>query len=232
MRRVLLLLTLLAALTLSTALASSLDVQADNLESWQMEASISVPTTTTTTTAPTYTAYYFRGSPKANKNDPFVPGQLDRTPTGEDNVQSKKLLPRVKTFEEEDDEDRYHVWQSPPVNSAAVPPYVITVKSAKVFAYQNGGTGDITVGLFACPGNAAPYSGAGTGCDLLTKATATGSGDLVEIPLPALAAPFTVAETERLRVKIVNDNDGTNDFFNVQWGYKSNRPSRVEIAPT
>jgi hypothetical protein len=213
-RRVGLLAALLLLLGLTTATAASFDVQAEDITSFTTSTSISVPPPPQPLNR---IDFYLRATSST------LPGVLDANPEGSDPVRSKRLDPLDQSFIDEADPNRYHVWQSEPM---ATP---LTIVSARVAVYINGGEGWIVAGLFDCPVDAPLVSNVASGCVLLKQGAvdSVGTGEQ-SIPL-GLDAPHAIPAGNRLRLKVANGNGPSGASFNVQWGYKSNRPSRVEV---
>lgn len=222
MRRVLLFAAFLLLLGLTTATAASFDVQAEDITSFSTSTTIVTPPPPP---PPGAIVYYLRGQPATQ------PGVLDPAPDPDtsDPVRSKRLLPRLKSLQEEDDPDRYHVFEAGAAS--------ITVAAARAAVYINGGSGRIMVGLLECPPLAATSSNVASGCVLFAEGVVVSSGTGEQSVSLAPAATRTIPATNRLRMKVLNDNpvnpqNSNGTEFNVQWGYKSNRPSRLEVFAT
>jgi hypothetical protein len=211
-RRLLLLATALLMVGLSTAVAASFTVQAEDITSFSTPVSISVPDP-----PGLLRTYWLRG---LSNN---LPGVLDPDPQGSDPVRSKRIEAGSTTVKGQTDPSYYHNWQTSPA-----PPSGIQIEGQVTLrTYLNGGTGPVTAGLFACPPAATPAS---LGCTQIagdaTSVPGVGEDSILSVDLGVVN--HTVPEGNHLRVQVVILTGGQS--ANVQWGYKSNRPSRLEIT--
>ena len=223
MRRLGLVVILLAAVSLSTAFAASLDVRADNLSSTRTSVSISVPsTTTTTTTAPPPLAtgtFYIIGPPTA--------GQLVTTePTSTGGNEKGNFVFQSSDIETESrppqpgDKVHYAAWTTGTIAAGVR----FEAQTVRVHFFRTSGTGTLTAGLFDCPAGA-PQSTVAPPCTLIGNVTGSSSTEQIDIgPLTGQVAPG-----HELRLKMVNL---TSVGASIQWGYKAqNRPARLEVLP-
>lgn len=208
MRRVVLLAAVLSLLGLTTAFAANLAVQTEDVASFTTDVSISVPTATPR-------VLFLSGS------DSMRPGILATDPPPDNSVNSRSIDQGTGSVQSQTNALRYHSWQTDPV---AAGPLDLT-GPAVLRVFQNGSIAAMTFGLFSCPPAATPDSTACTqiGTDQSSAGTENAGTEVV------VTIPFTTASVpvgSRLRLQVM---DLTNKNWNVQWGYKSNRESRLEI---
>lgn len=215
MRRVGLFAAFLVLLGLTTATAASFDVQAEDITSFTTDVSISVPD------PPTRLGSYFL------RNEPtIVPGLLDDQPTGSDPVQTKEILPEGADVETQTKTAYLHSWQTPPAPVGGL----ALQGTAQLRIFQNGDSDRLTAGLFDCP-SASTATGA---CDQIggdIVSTVDGGG-YVERLVDFGSVTRTILQDRVLRVQIINDVAAPkpDQKWSVQWGYKSNRPSRLDVT--
>jgi hypothetical protein len=196
-RRVLLFAAFLLLLGLSTAMAASFEVQAEDIASFTTDVSIDVPDTR---------VFYLRGAPPVGslseelEQDSSKVFSMSLEPGGSlagSNLPSQQML-----------------WQTQPLGSA------LTVISPVVRLYitQTGPAGPIRAGLFDCSID--------EGCFLFGQTSVTPT-DLVAV-LDFEDVNHTLDPGDVLQLLVVNE--GTK-AYNIQWGYKENRPARLEIVP-
>lgn len=236
MRRLALVVILLAAVSLSTAFAASMDVRADNLSSTRTSVSISVPTTVPTRVTP----FYLRNHPdQPPGNAVFVPGRLDESSTGNNSVEQKTLVRDALAVDQSHtDITKYHAWETVDQTTAR-----LISGPATLYVDSNGGSRQMTAGLFECwKGTTTDPLPAGTvadidvdaanghGCVFITSASSTGgtsstgySERTVQFTIPSM----TIEVGHRLRLKIVNN---TSSNWNLQWGFNSARSSQLQVT--
>ncbi len=199
---------------LSTAFAASFDVQSEDIATFTTDVSISVPTTTTTA-PPTLHTLYLGGT------DGNLPGTLDEQPESTTSkVHTKSIKPGTGSVASQVVTDRYHSWQSPP---APVGGYVIT-GIVTVWVTQVGGGGTVLAGLFDCPATAGATV---VGCTQFAGDQASVMMPDNEVAVQFGTVAWTIPEGRALRLQIMNPTDRQ---WLLQWGYKTNRPSRLEIT--
>lgn len=200
MRRVLLFAAFLVLLGLSTAMAASFEVQAEDITSFTTDVSIDVPDTRT---------YYLRGAPPL--------GQLSESPEiVSSNVYTQALDPGG-ALEVDNPDNQEMVWQA-----VLGTPLTVVSPIVRLYITQTGPEGPITAGLFDCSGST---------CALFGEETAspsTTSNDLL-VTLDFDGVNHTLDAGDVLQLKVVN---GGTKAYNIQWGYKANRPARLEIMPS
>jgi hypothetical protein len=211
-RRLLLFAGFLSLLGLSTAVAASFTVQAEDVTSFTTPVSIEEPP------PPGILATYWLRGMSNN-----LPGVLDPNPQSTDPVRSKRVEAGSTSVESQTATSHYHNWQTAPAPASG-----LTIQGQVTLrTYLNGGTGPVTAGLFDCPPGATPAS---TGCTQIagdaTSAAGVGENSTVSVDLGVV--DHTIPEGNRLRVQVVILTGG--QTANVQWGYKSNRPSRLEVT--
>lgn len=211
MRRLLIFAALLSLLGLSTAFAASFTVQSEDIASFTTDVSISVPTTTVPSTP---RILYLSGDEATN------PGLIAESPPEDHSVNSLSIGCCSTSVQSQITAGKYHSWETAPIT---VPMTIIGPAVLRTF--QNGSIGPIQAGLFVCPATATPTS---VGCQQVgTDRSSLGtesSGTEVAISFSFAEATIPVGST--LRLQIVKP---TNDNWNIQWGYKSNRESRLEV---
>lgn len=222
MRRLLLFAALLSLVGLTTAFAASFSVQSEDIKSFSSPVSISVPTTTsttaasttTTTTPPTvFTKYYLSGMPGT------LPGPLNPLPeSDQNNVQAKPIAPGTGTVQSQTLAVRYHSWQiAAPTGGLSLSGYL------KLVVTQVGTPGTLRAAVFDCPADA--------GVTSLTCTRFAGDSDGVEagnVTTVSFGQVSRVIPAGRiLRVQLMN---ASLKDWSVQWGYKQNRESRLEVT--
>ncbi len=200
MRRLLLFAVLLSMVSLTTAFAATFDVQAEDITSFSQEVDISVP-------PQTQTFFLIGGS---------LPATLSPVPETQGGaVFSKRVRADAATsITDQADPTEFHSWQSAPLQS----PLTVASPIARLYLTQNGGSGTITAGLFEC--------------DQLACTLFGSSATQIEEGLEQILdfGPFTrtIPAGKSMLLKVVNQaNRGD---WNIQWGYKANRPARLEFV--
>lgn len=199
---------LLSLLGLTTAFAANLAVQTEDVTSFSTPVSISVP-------ASTLQVLYLSGSAST------LPGLLATNPPADTSVNSRSLDQSTGSVQSQTNPLRYHSWQTEPVSGS---PSSLT-GPAVLRAFQNGAISPMTVGLFSCPPTATPDS---TECTQIgTDQSSAGTESAgTEVVVTIAFTTATIPVGDRLRVQVI---DLTNRNWNLQWGYKTNRESRLEI---
>ncbi|HEU5084342.1 MAG TPA: hypothetical protein VFU14_13450 [Acidimicrobiales bacterium] len=196
MRRVLLFAAFLVLLGLSTAMAASFEVQAEDITSFTTDVSIDVPDTRT---------YYLRGAPPL--------GQLSESPElVSANVYTQALDPGGSLAVDNPDNQEM-VWQA-----VLGTPLTVVSPIVRLYITQTGPEGPITAGLFDCSGSTCIQFGA---------VTATPAENLATLDFDGV--DHTLDAGDVLQLKVVNEGSKS---YNIQWGYKANRPARLEIMPS
>ncbi len=211
MRRVVLFAAILVLVGLSSAFAASFSAQSEDIASFTTEVSISVPTTQ----PPAATTYYLSGAPA------LLPGLLHPAPPIGGGVNSKRIDPDTEATDEQTTAppaNKIHSWQTDGAGLVLAGP-------ATAWLFQNGGDDPIVGGLFVCP----TAETATSACDRIAGDVESGAAVGGEVPIAFgdLSAP--VPAESHLRLVIVNHGPMS---FNVQWGYKTNRESRLELTLT
>lgn len=218
----------LLLLGLTTATAASFDVQAEDIASFTTDVSISVPTR--------QVPFYLKNGAEASANeDPIVPGLLDRSDVN-NSVHDKELTPDLERTIRSDHlvSTTYHAWET----ADSEPPFAID-GPAILYISSNGGTRQITAGLFECwvpdPGDPVidemTFDGdtGERGCILIDEAVSTGgsaSSGFSERTATFNFSSVAVEPNHRLRVKIINR---TNAPWKVQWGNNPARPAQLLV---
>lgn len=205
MRRLLLFAAILGLLGLSSAFAASFSVQSEDITSFTTDVSISVPTSTSV-------AYFLSSA------DSILPGIMGPNPATDSAVKSKAIDPGTLSSELQTDPTKHHSWQTSP---GAVD--LVLSGPAALRIYQTGSVGPATAGLFVC---ATPTAVTSACTRIAGDASSAGTG----VPLEPIAfgnLNATVPAGSTLRVVVVNL--GTKKW-NIQWGYKSNRESRLDLT--
>jgi len=222
-RRLLLFAALLSLVGLTTAFAASFSVQSEDIKSFSAPVSISVPTTTTSTAPTTTTA-----PPNTKKlvlylNGAGLPGMLAEDPPvpRPNNVNDKQLSLGAGDVQEQTLSDRYHSWQTAPAPAGGV----TYVGPATLRVFQNGPEGRVRAALFSCGPAATPTAVACTQIGL-SVLSALPVDNVAVASFPAFTA--LIPATHTLRVQIMNPE--TSPQLKVQWGYKTNRESLLEIS--
>lgn len=228
MRRVLLFAAFLLLLGLTTATAASFDVQAEDITSFSQPVTISVPTRRVP-------FYLKNGADTPRNQDPVIPGLLDQADVN-NSVHSKELIndasrgisdPHVIAT-------TYHAWET----AVSEPPFTID-GPATLYVSSNGGTQQITAGLFECwvpaPGDSVIGdmtfdADTGTrGCRLIDAAVTSGgsaSSGYSERQAVFEFGSVTIEPNHRLRVKVINATDAP---WTVQWGNNPARPAQLLV---
>jgi hypothetical protein len=232
MRRVFLFAAFLLLLGLTTAFAASFGVEAEDIASFTTPVSISVPSEQPRT-------LYVKNQPNHRQRDePAVPGVLDPTPPPNSPVTQKTLLRDPQLIEQsQSDVAKYHAWET----AGSDPAFTIS-GTATLYIDSNGGTNQITVGLFECweppdPDDLATMTidadvPAGHGCALISATTSTGGSAASGYSerTAVLAVPSTLVEAgHRLRLKVVNRSSAD---WSLQWGFNAARSSQLQTTIT
>ena len=230
MRRVVLFAAVLALVGLSTAFAASFSTQAEDVESFTTDVSISVPGPTP-----------FPGTLFVRNGKTGAPGSLDLVaPTTNDSVASKELILSAEAINLQTTSTKYFTWSSP---TAPTNGYSLTGDVTLEIEQRDGPSNRMTAGLFSCPA-ASPVSTVTTGaepCTIIAIGVAPalpsgGNGYLLRtVSFPDVAA--TIPSGSQLRLKLVNRASdpslGTLSTvnFSIQWGYLPARQSKLVITP-
>lgn len=229
MRRVLLFAAFLLLLGLSTAMAASFEVQAEDITSFTTDVSIGVPPTNDV-------VFYIKNNPdQPSGRDPLVPGWLDSNPPGNNNVDQKQIVhdAALPIDASHTDPTKYHAWQSDPLLDA-----VTVGGTATLYVSSNGGTNELRAGLFECwtplPTEPQPATvdvdlPQGVKCALIGAGTSSGgtnSNGYTERTALLPLATTAIEAGHSLRLKIVNNTDAT---WNLQWGFNPARPSQLQL---
>jgi hypothetical protein len=209
MRRVFLFAALLSLVGLSTAFAASFSTQSEDVASFTTDVDITVPNPPTS---------YFLGG-----NDSILPGTLSATPVADSSVNSKAIDPGVLNVKAQTDTKKYHSWQTLPM-----PPGGLVLNGPAVLRiFQNGSVDVATAGLFDCPGG--PPLAPTTACTQIAGDTSSSGTESAgtEVPIDFGYLNAMIAEGRTLRVQVVNL---TAKKWNLQWGYKTNRESRLDLS--
>ena len=224
MRRSLVVAVVLALLGL-TALAANFDSNADDITTFDTDVSVSVPSTSTTVAGPTTFGPIIY----------VTVNGLALTPPGQSNVTTKTLILDPDSVEAQDDPTRYITFRSP---AAPAGGYLVQGYVSYYFDQFGPGANRLTAGLLDC---AASELDASTGCTSIAVASAdflaNQNSGLKERELHFGFVDYTVAQGREIRLKVVNrsEDDGltlSTADVTFQYGYKTNRPSRLEISPT
>lgn len=214
MRRVLLFAAFLLLLGLTTATAASFDVQAEDIASFTTDVSISVPDPPARPGS-----YFLRGEAGV------LPGLLEDDPAGTDPVRTKEILPAGSTVQAQVADGYRHSWQTMPSETET-----LRLKGpAQLRIFQNGNTDRVTAALFDCAPNAET-----TGCTQLggDRISTVDGGGYVERFVDFAPLDHDIVPGRVLRVQIINNIPlpAANQKWSVQWGYKTNRPSRLDVT--
>ena len=208
MRRVFFFAALLSLVGLSTAFAASFSTQSEDVDAFSTAVSISVPQSHVV-------AYYFSGA------DLVLPGVLSPAPAPDNSVNSKAIEPGTLSTKLQTDATKMHSWQTAPVPVGGL----VLQGTSTVRVFQNGSVGPATAGLFVCASATTATDDctqiAGDVSSLGTESAGT------EVPISFGNLSTTVPADSVLRVVIVNL--GTKKW-NLQWGYKTNRESRLDLS--
>ena len=222
MRRLALLMTLLAAVSLSTAFAASVDVSADNLSSTRTSVSISVPSTTAPPPLATGT-FYIIGAPTAGQLVTAEPTATGGNEKGNFVFQSANIRTE-NAPPEPGDKVHYAAWTTGTIAAGVR----FEAQTVRVHFFRTSGTGTLTAGLFSCQVGAIQATVESTvapACTLIGNVTGSSATEQIDIgPLTGQVAPG-----HELRLKMVNL---TTVGASIQWGYKAqNRPARLVVLP-
>lgn len=216
MRRVLLFAAFLLLLGLSTAMAASFEVQAEDITSFTTDVSISVPTTTQPP-PPASGTYYLTGAALFGALTTVEPPDQSAVETG-------KFQPTTVPIGEQATPPQngnrvwYMAWTTGELTQG------VSFNNKKIRLYVDTGnnfSGQMTAALYDCPLGAPEPTLTADGCEQLV--TWPGSAS------PLTSNPFTdtVAPGHQLRLKMVNL--GSTEWT-IQWGYKAqNRPARFDV---
>ena len=220
MRRILLFAAFLLLLGLSTAMAASFDVQAEDITSFTTDVSISVPTTTMPP-PPASETYYLTGGPGAGR-------LVTIEPTTQSPVENGKFQPNAQAIGIEARQPEpgskvwYMAWRTL-TPSPGVPPGA-SFTNQKIRLYVDTGnnfSGTMTAALFDCPAGTPEPTLIANGCRQLVAWTGTAS------PFTSAAFTDSVAQGRELHLKMVNLGAAE---WTIQWGYKpQNRPARFDV---
>ena len=224
MRRIVLLAVVLVGVSLTTATAASFDVRAEDVTSFTTSVSISVPP------APTVTDVFYLTGDAAQ-----LPGLLAATPAGSGSgVESKDISADPSTpIDQQTDPNEHHDWETPPLTT----PLTIISPTVTLFIEQNGNVGPLTAGLFDCT---TKRDQAGLvvdrTCELFLQgsSTATKPGEITVV-FPAKewtigASDFLSTPTVERSLVLRIVNQATSGKWNIQWGYKENRPAQLQFS--
>ena len=222
MRRIGLLAGVLLMVSLTTAMAASFEVNAEDVMSFTTPVSISVPPPPTTTDV-----YYLTGSSAS------LPGLLSTLPASSgQGVESKDINADPSTaIDAHMDPTKFHDWETAPLTA----PLTIISPTVRLYIEQTGNVGPLTAGLFECI-TTKDSAGVITGrvCDAFATAssTATKPGEITVVFAPftrTIVASTTNPTVERtLLLRVVNR--ATSGKWNIQWGYKENRPAQLQFS--
>ena len=208
MRRVFMFAALLLLVGLSTAFAASFSTQAEDIASFTTDVSISVPQNQVL-------PYYLSGPGSV------IPGLIAQVPPASASVNSKSLDPGTLGTQTQTNASQMHSWQTGPTPAGGL----VLSGPATARIFQNGGDDPITAGLFTClTATTATLSCTWIAGD--TSGTATMSG---EVPIAFGNLNATVPAGSHLRLVVVNLGAKK---YNLQWGYKTNRESRLDLTVT
>ena len=206
MRRMVLIAATLGLLGLSTAFAASFGTQSEDVASFTTAVSISVPPNP-------ITAYYLSG------DDDLLPGIMSTAPPPDTSVNSKEINPGTLGTEAQTDATKMHSWQTGPMPAGGL----VLSGPATAKIYQNGGDDPVTAGLFVCAGVATATSS----CSQVAGDASGTAGVSGEVPISFGNVSTTVPAGSVLRLVVVNRGSHK---YNLQWGYKTNRESRLELT--
>jgi hypothetical protein len=218
-RRVFLFAALLLLLGLSTAFAASFSTQAEDVASFTTEVSISVPTTQPPGTV---RPYYLTGA------DNLIPGVMTTTPPGGTNVNGKQIDPGTAGTVGADPllaPTKMHSWQT------VIPAGLVLAGNATAYLFRTGGNVPITAGLFRCPAVDTVMSDCfrlGGASDVQGTAEING-----EVPISFGSISETILVEQYLRLVVVNqvaEVKPSSPKLNLQWGFKDNRQSRLDLT--
>jgi len=205
-RRVVLFAALLVLVGLSSAFAASFSTQSEDVASFTTDVSISVP-------ASPALSYYLSGE------DDVLPGLIAPNPPQDASVNSKSLDPGDLGTEAQTDPEKMHSWQT----TAAPAGGLVLAGPATARIFRNGGSDAVTAGLFVCP---APATITSACTRIAGDASGTGpNGAEIQIALGNVST--TVPAGGVLRLVVVNRGAAK---YNLQWGYKTNRESRLDLS--
>lgn len=223
MKRLGFLLLTLFLLTVTSAFAAGLGVASDDIESFSSPVSIPEPDSK---------LYYLR-SRLNDASGLTPPGVLSTSPEldsgkthskridtgGSLSYSAGNLAPYGPTI------DTYHFWDTVPMeaNLRVVSP----TAELLITETGNGSTSRISAGLLECmpPVGTAPPS-----CEVMgasTTSVADSGGAVSNITTVTFANFDRIIETGNWIRLVVYSVDGS---FNIQWGYKLNRPASLEVT--
>lgn len=208
MRRLLLCAAALGLLGLSTAAAASFSVQAEDITTFTTDVSISVPDP-----PGTLVSYFLSGA------DSVLPGMMGPNPPTDSAVKSKAIDPGTLSSQLQTDPTMHHSWQTSPMPTGGL----VLAGATTLRIYQTGNVGPATAGLFVC-------ASAATATSACTRIAGDVSSAGTGVPLEPIAfgnLNTTVPAGSTLRVVVVNLGAKK---WNIQWGYKSNRESRLDLT--
>ena len=205
MRRLVLFTAALALLGLSTAFAASLSTQAEDVESFATTVSVSIPAQTI--------SYFLSG------DDDLIPGMMGPNPPVDTSVNSKPLDPGTLATDAQTEPNKMHSWQS----DAAPTGGIVLSGPATARIFRNGGSDAITAGLFVC----ATATAATSACTRIASDTSGTGPSGAEIQIAFGNISTTIPQGSYLRLVVVNLGAAK---YNLQWGYKTNRESRLDLT--
>lgn len=214
MKRLAALVVTLFLLTVTSAFAAGLDVQSENVESFTTPVSITTPAQKR--------IFYLRSRPSAPLTPP---GVLATEPEGDaGKTHSKRLDPGGSlTAPYGSNVNQYHFWDSLPFSAD------LHVKSptAELTITQVGGAGEISGGLFDCAANPAPNPPSCTLLGASTTAVRDSGGAVNNITTITFENFDHVIPAQHWLRLVVYSKSGS---YNIQWGYKPNRPASLELT--
>ncbi|MGH9084842.1 MAG: hypothetical protein ACRDYW_05265 [Acidimicrobiales bacterium] len=222
MRRVLLLAALLSLVGLTTAFATSLSVQTEDITSFTDEVDISVPP------KPLPPIIYIGGS----GGDAVGPLILVK-PTN-NSTTDKLIVLDAAAVQPQVDTTKYFTWQT---GGAPAQGWLLTGTVTLYLSQDGPGSNRMTAGLFECDASAPPDSASTTACTLLAAkvadSVASGSSGFKdrEVHFDPIAVPVVIDPGRQLRLKVVNQSPASAADWRLQWGYNPARPSALEITP-
>ncbi len=218
MKRLAALVVTLFLITVTSAFAAGLDVQAENVESFTTPVSITTPDETR--------IFYLRSRPGDPDSKGLTPpGLLAPEPQNDSSkTRSKRLEPGGSlTAPYGTDVSQYHFWDSAPFSSD------LHVKSptAELTITQVGGAGEIGGGLFDCASNTAPNPATCTLVGASTTAVRDSGGAVSNITTITFENFDHVIPAQHWLRLVVYSKSGS---YNIQWGYTANRPASLELT--
>jgi hypothetical protein len=220
----------LLLLGLTTAVAASFSVQAEDITSFSTPVSITPPAP-----IPFPATIYLGGSGSA------AMGDLQLVPPSSNNpVQSRLVIKDTASVEAQAGPTKFATWRTTPPTPTSG--YLLTGTVVLMGIEQNKGPDNrMTAALMNCPASAPASSTSPAPCTHIKTAiapasTGNGNGYLERTVNFGFITPTTIPFGNELRLKIVNQEaaGGTtlsvNDW-DVQWGFLPSRQSTIEIGP-